>query len=152
MIIGSNKYAATAVVSLSVWLVANILNAVLFAIVISAGGTGDELSIVGFVLLCSGLFSLPGLFIFWILFLLFSRNINLYRPLLITSAVVSFLSVMLFFIYLSVSFGADRGMWVFVLPVIAAVVSTVVHRKAIQHVAVTQDKIVQSKNSESLET
>ena len=46
----------------------NILNAVLFAIVISAGGTGDELSIVGFVLLCSGLFSLPGLFIFWILF------------------------------------------------------------------------------------
>jgi len=152
MISCTNKYVATVLVSLSVWLLANIFNAVLFAIVIAAGGTGDELSIVGFVLLCSGLFSLPGLLIFWILFLFLIRKSNLFQLLLITSAVVSFLSVIVFFAYLAISFGADRGTWIIVLPVLAAVAATTLHRKSIDKFAITQNELYQSKNSESLET
>ena len=139
-------------ISLSIWIVANLLNALLFAAVFVAGSTGAQLGMIGFVMICAALFSLPGLLIFWLLFFFNFRHPNLYQFLLITSASVAFLSVMVFFIYLSVSFGADRGMWVIILPVAAAVAATVIHRKAIQHVVVTQDEIFQSKSSESLET
>jgi hypothetical protein len=125
---------------------------VLFALVFVAGSAGAQLGMIGFVMICAALFSLPGLLIFWLLFLLNCRHPNLYQFLLITSASVSFLSVMVFFIYLSISFGADRGMWVIILPATAAVAATGIHRKAIHHVAVTQNKILLSKNSESLET
>jgi len=152
MIWSSNKYVATAVISLSIWLVANILNALLFAILITAGGPGDEPGIVGFVMLCSALFSLPGLVFFWVLFISNCRKPGLFQLLLITSAAVSFLSVMFFFLYLAISFGADSGMWMIILPVIAAVAATVVHRKAIENVMITQNEKYPSKNSYSLET
>jgi hypothetical protein len=152
MMSSSNKYITTALISFSIWIVANIINAILFALIFSFIDNGDELGVVGFVLICSALFSLPGILIFWVVFVIKCRKYNLFNILLITAVVVSLLSVILFFIYLSISFGADRGMWIFCMPVLAAVAAIAIHRRTIHNVVITQNEIYKSKNSESLET
>ncbi|MES2847453.1 MAG: hypothetical protein V4685_00235 [Bacteroidota bacterium] len=146
-----NKYTATALISFSIWIVANIINAILFAFIFSFAGNGD-LDGIGIVLLFSAAFSLPDILIFWMVFLVKCRKNNLFPVLLITAASVSLLSVVLFFLYLAISFGADRGMWIIIVPVLAAIAATAIHRRAINDVVVTQNEMYESKNSATLET
>lgn len=143
-----NKYIMTALISLSIWIVANTANIILFAFLFALAGNGD-LEGIGFVSLCSALFSLPGMLIFWIVFLITCRKNNVFAILLMTAASVSFLSVVLFFLYLVMSFGADRGMWIFIIPVFCAVAATAIHRRAINNVVFADNAVFESNNSKT---
>lgn len=147
----NNKYIMTVLVSLSIWIVANTTNTMLFAFVF-AFASNSGLGGIGFVSLCSALFSLPGILIFWVVFIITCRKDNAFVIFLMTAASVSFLSVVLFFLYLVISFGADRGMWIFIIPVFCAVAATAIHRRAINNVVFANNEIYQSNNSDALET
>lgn len=151
MISKSNRYVMTSLVSLSVWIISILINALLFVFIFAFSGSNDFWQDTGFVLLFSAVFSFPGISIFWLVFLIKCRNDNLFTILLITALCTSLLSVLVFFLYLAISFGADRGMSIFILPVLSALTAAALHRPAISDVVIVQNKILNSKDSESLE-
>jgi hypothetical protein len=141
----------TSMVSLSIWIVANLVYLLLSAIcMVSIHASGDFWEGLGLILLFSSVFSLPGIVVFWLLFLFNCRSQNLFTILLITASVTSFSSVLLLLVISSIAPGQVAHL--FVMAVLSSVTAVMLHRPAIMDVLVAQNNILHSKDSEALET
>lgn len=150
---GLNRVTVTAIVSLSVWITAILINTLfLLLLVFGYVGYSDFCDSAGVVMLLSAIFSLPGISIFWFVFLFNCRNYNLFMVLLITACCTSLLSSLICCWWLAESVGAYRGFEVLMMPVLAALAAVVLHRPAIAAVYIVQSSIHPLNNSESLET
>ena len=147
----SNRYVMTSIVSLSVWIFANLIHSLLSAVcILSINVSGEFLEGLGFIVLFSSIFSFPGIVVFWLLFLFNCRNQKIFTILLVTASVTSFASVLLLLGNLTITPGSVIHL--FLMAMLSAITAVVLHRPAIMDVLATQNKIVTSKYSESLET
>lgn len=126
----SNSYLAVLLITLSVWIAANIGNMLLFtgiAVIEQSNNVWDDTSLI---LTCSLMFSFPGIIVFGIIFLFTVRNSNLFIILLITAFITSFLSVLLFLLCWDIT-GYTQSFNMYVLAIVSAVGSVVLHRPVI---------------------
>jgi hypothetical protein len=127
-------FLRTTIVSFAIWLAAAFLNAILDItyITIAGYGKGELTEGFGMVLIVSLLFSIPGILIFWIVYLLNYQNEKLFRLLVKTALLTSLLSGMIFFIWLSEGFKGHSGNLV-ILATFAAFLSVSLHFRVIMN-------------------
>ncbi len=135
----SGSFGVASLISLSVWVVANIINVVL--VMLTTGFTsGNDIfaEAFGFVLLFSAAFSLPGIIIFWIVFLANYRSKNLFTVLLVTAFITSALSVLLLMIWIGSSDIYTAG--IFASAVVSALAAVIIHVNAFNEIVETQNE------------
>ena len=134
----SNRYVMTALISLSIWIAAIVISAVADIIFIGlfshGGGAGEAFELI---IVFSALFSLPGIIIFWLVFLLNCKKDELFHLLFITAFVTSFLSAFVFFLWINEGFGG-QSFWLLLFAVLAALASVALHRPAIDDIFTKQ--------------
>lgn len=130
----SNRYVMTILVSLSVWVVSIIINALAGMILIGfVSGDGELLAVLGIIIAFSAAFSLPGIIIFWLVFLYNCKKENLFIMLMLTAFLTSFISVVVFFVWLNEGF-AGQSFWLITFAVLSALVAVLLHRPAINNI------------------
>lgn len=135
----SNRFVVASVMSLSIWIVANMINVVLVLLTMGfASGNDVFIEAFGFILLFSAAFSLPGIIIFWVVFLANYDSKNLFMVLLITALITSALSVLLLMLWIG---GNDLGSaGLFVSAVISATAAVVIHISVFNQIVETQNE------------
>lgn len=135
----SGSFAVTSVISLSVWIVANIINVVL-VLLMSGFFSGNEAfaEAFGFILLFSAAFSLPGIIIFWIVFLANYHNRQLFVVLFITAFITSALSVLLLMLWIGGTDVSSAG--IFSAAVISALAAVIIHLNAFNVIVEKQNE------------
>lgn len=127
-----NRVLMTALISLSVWIVAMVTNALLFAIIFAC--TSDRLEGLGFVIVFSAVCSVPGIVAFWLIFLYHSRNLKLFYILIAAAGIITLLSGLIIFMWICFGSGIDSLGLLLLIPVVVAVISVIVHGPAINDV------------------
>ena len=110
-----NKSALIALTSLSIWVVAILINAIADVTHIAmtqAGWIG--IGVFGAILMPSAIFSLPGILVFWLIFLLNKKNKNLVYILMITGIVTSAASVLLLLLFIGQGLKSGFILFVFI--------------------------------------
>lgn len=124
----SNRYLAVLLITLSVWIVANIANLLLFIIIAFIEQSNSNVwQGTSLILTCSSMFSFPGIIVFGIVFLFSLRSSNLFTILLITAFSTSFLSVLLFLLCWDIT-AYSQSFNMYVVAIVSAVGSVVLHR------------------------
>ena len=135
----SNRFAVASVISLSVWIVANIINVVLVLLTMGfASGNVVFIEAFGFILLFSAAFSLPGIIIFWVVFLANYDSKNLFVVLLITALITSALSVLLLMLWIGGNDLSSVGL--FVSAVISAIAAVIIHVSVFNQIVEKQNE------------
>lgn len=135
----SNRFAVASVISLSVWIVANIINVVLVLLTMGfASGNDVFIEAFGFILLFSAAFSLPGIIIFWVVFLANYDSKNLFMVLLITALITSALSVLLLMLWIGGNDLDSAGL--FVSAVISAIAAVIIHVSVFNQIVEKQNE------------
>ena len=130
----SNRYVMTIAVTLSVWVVSIIINAIAGMILIGfVSGDGELLAVLGIIIAFSTAFSLPGIIIFWLVFLYNCKRENLFTILMLTAFLTSFISVVVFFVWLNEGF-AGQSFWLITFAVLSALVAVLLHRRPINNI------------------
>ncbi|UEG51182.1 hypothetical protein LK994_06800 [Ferruginibacter lapsinanis] len=126
------KIVQTIIFSFTIWVVAALINAALSATILSFSGSRFESWPGAFVLalVFSLLFSAPGIFVFWIIFMACVNSEKLFGILLRTGILASLISVILFRTLLNNEF---KGLYFFMglSAVIDAVIAILVHHTSI---------------------
>jgi hypothetical protein len=150
----NNRCIKTALVSFSTWIIAILINVILFAVVTSLqGSSGHFWQIIGLVLVTSALYSLPGIIIFWLVFLFNFYHRKIFKTLLITATVTSFLSVLCLLLLVGNGSIHFQSVPLFTMAILSAVIAVVLHRQAIADITYADtNEIELNKKTESLET
>ncbi|MFT3682413.1 MAG: hypothetical protein QM791_19315 [Ferruginibacter sp.] len=125
----------TALVSLSVWIFAILINTVITTAFLGLQGEGGSglLEITGIILLFSSIFSFPGILLFWLVFLFNCKRTDVFSILLVTAIAVSVLSIVVFALLVNDALGAGY-LLILLFPIIAALASVMLHHPAIDEV------------------
>jgi len=127
-----NRILMTALISLSVWIVTMVTNALLFAIIFAC--TSDMLEGLGFVIVFTAVCSVPGIVVFWLIFLYHCRNCNLFYILIAAAGIITLLSGLIIFMWICFQSGIDSLGLLLLIPAVAAVASVIIHGPAINDV------------------
>lgn len=92
----------------------------------------------------------PGIIVFWLLFVFNCRNENLFGILLVSAAVTSFLPVLL--LLTSITLIPGPVIQLFLMVMLSTVTAVALHQPAVKNILTAQTKILKPKDSESLET
>jgi hypothetical protein len=116
----------------TIWLTASLLNAILTVLycLISGYGRDELLEGFGLVLLISLLFSIPGILIFWLLYLFNYHQVKLFQVLFKTALFTSLLSGITFFMWIGEGFKKHNAALI-AAAVIAATLSVSFHYNVI---------------------
>ncbi|MBL0355946.1 MAG: hypothetical protein IPP72_03260 [Chitinophagaceae bacterium] len=133
----SNRFLMTPLISLSIWILAILMSAVVDVVFISLFSHGEAWEAFGLIIVISAMFSLPGIIIFWLVFLLNCKKDGLFNLLFLTALATSFLSAFVFFIAINENF-SGQGFWLLLFAVLSALGAVALHRPAINHVLQTQ--------------
>jgi hypothetical protein len=112
-----------------VWIVAILVNAIADMIFIAGS---NALEAFWLILIFSSIFSLPGIFVFWLVFVCNYQKDALWRLLFITGGTTSFISTAVFFVCLGEGF-AGQSLWLLLVAVLSALASVGLHRPVIIH-------------------
>jgi hypothetical protein len=129
----SNRFVMTPLISLSIWIVAILMSAVADVVFISLFSHGRAWDAFGLVIVISAMYSLPGIIIFWLVFLFNCEKDGVFNLLFITALATSFLSAFVFFIAISKNF-SGQAFWLLLFAVLSALAAVTLHRPAINYV------------------
>ena len=132
----SNRFVMTPLISLSIWIVAILMSAVVDVVFIRLFSHGEAWQAFRLIMIFSATFSFPGIIIFWGVFILNCKKDGLFNLLLITAFITSFLSAFVFFMLINGFSG--QGFWLLLFAVLSALAAVVLHRPAINHLLQTQ--------------
>lgn len=128
------KYFTTTAVSLSIWLVSLIINALFDLLLIGFTSGGSEwLGTLGLVLVFSAMFSLPGMIVLWLLILFQYTNSALFNAVFYGVLIISFLCVFVFFMSIGEGFGG-QSIYIIVMAVVSSIISVLLHEQTIKNI------------------
>ncbi len=129
------KFIKTVSASFTIWVAAALINGLLVAALsLFVNHDSGELGLTfGLVIVFSLLFSIPGIFIFWLFFIANYFQEGLFQLLLKTALFTSLFSALIFFGWVGRGFHSDN-IWLIIFAVVAAVASVMIHHGSVRNI------------------
>jgi len=131
------KFVRTVFISFTIWIAAALINSIMVTAwsLFSGHGSGQPLLTFAMVTALSLLFSIPGIFIFWIFFIANYYEAGLFQLLLKTGLFTSLFSTLLFFG--CAGKGLSGAYWFALFAVTAAIAAILIHHSTITNNVIT---------------
>lgn len=140
-VITINPYLKVALLSLSIWIVAILMNTV-FVLCWLHVSDGEELSfeMAGFIICFSALFSSPGFLVLLLVSIFNVNNRDLFNVLFVTAFLSSVLASLIVAVILQGGFRTG-GIIIFIAPVAIALISVLIHTPFINKIAEKHNEV-----------
>jgi len=130
------NFIKTSFFTFTIWIATALVNSLLYAVIFYLGNIVKDniVETAGMVFFFSLLFSVPAVFILWIVFLASCENAQLSRILLKTVLILSFLTCIVIAL---VPYGAQKGQWFLQVSIImvSPVISVMLHHRFLRSFA-----------------